>query len=66
VIAALVGAQKEPRALHQPVLDPQASATPSHPAAAPAPRAMSASPEALRRQRAFAFAAAHQSVQRSG
>jgi uncharacterized protein (DUF2336 family) len=66
VIAALVGAQKEPRALHQPILDPQASATPSRPAAATAPRAMSASPEALRRQRAFAFAAAHQSVQRSG
>jgi hypothetical protein len=65
VIAALIGAQAEPRALHQPVLDPKASATPSRPAAA-TPRAMSATPEALRRQRAFAFAASHPPIQRSG
>jgi uncharacterized protein (DUF2336 family) len=53
VIGALIGAPKERRAHYQPVLDPEASETPSR---APA-RGLAASPEALRRQRAFAFAA---------
>jgi uncharacterized protein (DUF2336 family) len=62
VIAALIGAPRERRAQYQPVLDPQAAQTPSR---AGAGRDLSASPEALRRQRAFAFAA-QQGGQKSG
>jgi uncharacterized protein (DUF2336 family) len=63
VIAALTGAQKDPRARRDPALDREAAATPSRASGA---RVLSSSPEALRRQRAFAFAAAHQSLPKSG
>ena len=57
VVAALIGAPRERRAHYQPVLDPTAAQTPGR--AAPA-RSLSNSPEAQRRQRAFAFEAAQQ------
>jgi hypothetical protein len=57
VIAALIGAQKKRRAHYQPVLDPEASQTPSRAAAAPAAHGLNANAEAPRHQRAFAFAA---------
>jgi hypothetical protein len=55
VIAALMGPQRERRAQYQPVLDPAAAETPSR--AATQARGLNATPEAQRRQRAFAFAA---------
>jgi uncharacterized protein (DUF2336 family) len=67
VIAALIGAPKERRAHYQPVLDPQASKTPSRGAATPLASGLGATPEAQRRQRAFAFSALHeQAVKKSG
>lgn len=69
VAAAMIGESARPRARHQPVLDPRAASTPSRagPAAADqapsgaAPRAWIKetllTPAALRRRRAFAFAA---------
>jgi hypothetical protein len=61
VITALIGDSTRPRARQQPVLDPSASTTPGRPSAASAPRAWfkeaDLTPAALRRRRAFAFAA---------
>jgi uncharacterized protein (DUF2336 family) len=63
VVAALIGAPKDRRALHQPVFDPGASATPSRPASVAA-QIIGVSAEAIRRQRAFAFAANGQRIRR--
>ncbi len=69
VVAAMIGESARPSARHQPALDPGASATPGRPAGSAASDALTRAapriwmneteltPDALRRRRAFAFAA---------
>ena len=66
VIAALIGPQKERRAHHQPVLDPNAHATPGRAAAATESPAANVRASAIARQRAFASALAQLRAQKSG
>jgi hypothetical protein len=57
IIAAMVGAGREDRARAAPALDPVASPTPSRPAAGRLGLPAADTPQAIRRRRAFQFAA---------